>query len=198
MKSLSDADEGVPMAEPPPEDEVVKVRTMLNAQKTSPKENPKYSDEEIMEANELRLMKLGRRGGCRNRRGGKGLKCNCLGILENPVYRSMVGSYTLAMFKKKKEDRDQSIIEWIKYKRAAEKNKTGNKGSSKDKHFLLPYDRETKINWDDVDDSTVLDLSPVQNARLCTSALLDVIEIGAKKYQRLDRIASKSFIPRPH
>ena len=50
----------------------------------------------------------------------------------------MVGSYTLAMFKKKKADGDQSILDWARYKRAAEKNEKGNKGSSKDKHFLLP------------------------------------------------------------
>ena len=57
--------------EPPPDEEVVKVRMMLNAQKASPKKNPKYSDEEIMEANELRPMKLASRGGCHNRRGGR-------------------------------------------------------------------------------------------------------------------------------
>ena len=61
--------------DPPPEDEVVKVRMMLNAQKASPKKNPKYSDEEIMEANELRLMKLASRGNCHNEAEGKCLFC---------------------------------------------------------------------------------------------------------------------------
>ena len=59
--------------------------------------------------------------------GGEGLKCNCLGILENPVYRSMVGAYTLTMFKKKKEGGNQIILHWIKYKRAAEKKEKGTK-----------------------------------------------------------------------
>ena len=117
------------------------------------------------------------------------------------MYRSMVGSYTLAMFKKKKVDGDQSILDWARYKRAVEKNEKGNKGSSKDKHFLLPYDGETKINWDEVDDSMlvapeeneepVLNLSPLEDAR-------HVIEIGAAKYKRLNQIASTSSVPRPH
>ena len=79
---------------------------------------------------------------------------------------------------------------------------------SKDKHFLLLYDGETEINWDDVDDSMLvapeendepmLDLSPVGNAQLCTSALLNIIEIGAAKYKRLNEIVSTSSLPRPH
>ena len=54
--------------EPPPVNEVVKVRKMLNTQKASPKKNPRYSNEDIYEANDLRLMKLASCGGCVNRR----------------------------------------------------------------------------------------------------------------------------------
>mmetsp|Transcript_17244 Transcript_17244/g.26214 ORF Transcript_17244/g.26214 Transcript_17244/m.26214 type:complete len:114 (+) Transcript_17244:97-438(+) len=61
-----------PPVEPPPDDEVAKVRKMLNAQKASRKKDHNFTDEEIMEANDLRLMKLGRRGGCHNRREGEG------------------------------------------------------------------------------------------------------------------------------
>ena len=73
---------------------------------------------------------------------------------------------------------------------------------------MLPYDGETKINWNDVDDHSMLvapeendkpmlDLSHLEDARLCTSALLDFIEISAEKYKRFNQIASTSSVPCP-
>ena len=47
-------------------------------------------------------------------------------------------------------------------------------------------------------DEPMLDISPLKDAQLCTSVLLDVIEIGAAKYKRLNEIASTSSVPRPH
>ena len=49
------------------------------------------------------------------------------------------------MHMKKKDDGDQTILDWVKYKRVAEKNEKVHKGSSKDKHFLLPYDGKTTL-----------------------------------------------------
>jgi len=39
----------------------------------------------------------------------------------------MVGQYTIVMFKKKKEDGDQPILDWMKYKRVAEIMRKGTK-----------------------------------------------------------------------
>eukprot|EP00585_Thalassiosira_rotula_P016383 CAMPEP_0196166366 /NCGR_PEP_ID=MMETSP0911-20130528/1923_1 /TAXON_ID=49265 /ORGANISM="Thalassiosira rotula, Strain GSO102" /LENGTH=111 /DNA_ID=CAMNT_0041431981 /DNA_START=65 /DNA_END=401 /DNA_ORIENTATION=+ len=63
-----------PPVEPPPDDEVAKVRKMLNAQKASRKKDHNFTDEEIMEANDLRLMKLGGVVAVTIEGRGKGLK----------------------------------------------------------------------------------------------------------------------------
>ena len=90
-------------------------------------------------------MLFGReQGGCVNKRGSKALKCNYLKVLANGVYLGMVCQYNCWL--SKKEANTQTMLDWVRYKNSCQMNKEGKKGSTKDKHILMPFCSDAEIN----------------------------------------------------
>jgi len=129
--------------------------------------------------------------------------------LENDVFLGMVCQYTCRLFKKGHEANTQTMLDWVRYKNSCQLNEEGRKGSTKGKHFLMPYCSDTEINWDDIPDDMMvapeeeggdpsLDLRLLQSARLCTSAIMDVMEIGQKRFKAISARAEMSSMVKPH
>ena len=120
----------------------------------------------------------------------------------------MVCQYTCWFFKKWHEANTQTMVDWVHYKHSCQLNKEGRKGSTKDKHFIIPFCSDVEINWADLnydmlvapeeEGGSSIDLGPLQSTQLCTSAMMDVMEIGTKRCKAVAAHAQVSSMAKPH
>ena len=99
-------------------------------------------------------------------------QCTCLHVLRDPVLRLPVARYLASLERKSKQSKDELVLEWYKYA-----------NSSKE------YGRHNYTNWYfipwDGTHSSEDDLSLLLTEKMCTNAMLTVMEIGKFWYKSI-------------
>jgi len=156
-----------------------------------------HTDEQLLQMIDDKYKALAARGCCKNLQGSQKIKCNCLGILRNSNYRKMVGRWSFDFYGKTKHVQDQQVIEWCRYADHIKDRVPENIANRK--YFLLPYVNinDTDVNWTE-EDGEELNIQPLLSHRVCTSAVMEVTEIGGRRWPNLVNIAKTTMILKPH
>ena len=176
-------------------DDEKSVSQLVNERKREGKKKT-YTDEALMEKLDNKYIALANRDNCKYLLGSNTIKCNCLDVLDNRHYRKMVSKWTLGFLEKPKHQQDQQVMEWIRYAHDAKNREAGN--NDKNKYFLIPYDNSEPLEWDDRDDGVGLDMKPLLSRRVCTSAIMEIVEKKKKAWPKLVKAATTTMIVQPH
>ena len=96
--------------------------------------------------------------------------CTCLHVLQDPVLRLPVVRYLASLERQSKQSKDEFVLEWYKYTNSTKEYGRHN------------YTNWYFIPWDDTHSSED-DLSLLLTEKICTNAMLTVMEIGKFWYK---------------
>ena len=172
------------------------VSQLVNERKRQSKKNQTHDDKALLELLDKKYQRLANRGGCKYLLATRTVKCNCLEILDDRHYRTMVSAWTLDFFKKPKAQQDQQLMEWHRYVHDIKQRFPWNIQNRK--HFLIPFNNlpSTRLQWDDDDD--IVDMQPLLSRRVCSSAIMEITERGKKAWPKLAKAAVTTMIVKPH
>ena len=109
--------------------------------------------------------------------------CNCLSVFHNnSALCTAVARYCVDFWKKKKEQQDQTLIDWHRY---AQMNITG-----KGYNYILPY------AFSEEDDQA--QVTQLVSHTICTSALCIVLDMSGKTHSKLVGLATATGSAQPH
>ena len=136
--------------------------TAASRAETEPERRKKMSDEVLLAFFVNFLVDASSQPFCTKR------KCTCLHLLRGPVLRLPVAKYLANLERKSKRVKDQLLLEWYIYAK-----RTKPPGMAKNSNwYCFPF------NGTD----TVSDLSLIKTGRICTTAMLTIMEVGQRRY----------------
>ena len=119
---------------------------------------------------------------CTKKTGSGPLKCSCLHVLHDQNVCWAVSKYLLALFKKDTFNQDTTLIDWYRY------------AHSNNSQFVLPFDASHYPSCS----TTTLSITTLQSIKVCTSALLALVQLSKNGWGSIVRAARTAGVAKPH
>jgi hypothetical protein len=116
--------------------------------------------------------------------GGRFQQCSCLSIIRDASNRSAVARFCVNFLQRKRNDQNQTVMDWYRYAEANRVNK--NK-----QWYLMPYDVSDCENADVVAEA-------LGSHKICRSAMMTLVQFGKRRMQSIKNNATGNGVAQEH